>query len=369
MKILWIPHAPWEALDGQREAHIINELKLRHDIHVLTWSYNHKHSRSYFLHPAYYLRLLRVFTRKDGPVTLHHIPTLPHFVNFFARDKSHPFFLNAAVFRWFASRLHRRERYDAVICGTIHWMFGDLPEFPGARVYFDYLDAFHDWQVESIAKTTGSAMCVSHYLMRQARGFYDDTLYSPNGVYLDRLRNANGDQARKALGLEGKTVVSLIGLTCSNRYYFLDALKKLQAERADVVFLMVGAGAAKIGLENYARQIGLRFLSIGKVPSTEVAQYFAATDVGIYPGEKNAVYDGACPIKVLEYTAAGKPVVSSFTWELNHLNFPNVLLAEPETEDFLAKLRAAVNYRGAYPDMTPYSWQSISAELEGFLCR
>ena len=44
------------------------------------------------------------------------------------------------------------------------------------------------------------------------------------------------------------------------------------------------------------------------MPPSEVADFFAATDVGLYPGDKNAYFDAASPLKILEYTAAGKPV-------------------------------------------------------------
>jgi glycosyltransferase involved in cell wall biosynthesis len=365
-KILWIPHAPWERIDGQRECHLINELKSRHDIHVLTWSYNRLHKKSYFFHPRYYLDLFsRSSLAKDG-ITLHHIPTLPNLTNFFAVDKSYPFFINTWIFQKSLESLHREEKFDVVICGTIQWMFGELPSFPGAEVIFDYLDAFHEWQLERIAKKSNAVMCVSNYLLKQASPHYQRKLYSPNGVYLERFRETDDVNLRESLGLTGKKVISLIGLTCSSRFYFLDAIKELQEEFSDVVFLAVGSGAAKAPLEAHAKKIGLRYVGVSQVPSAQVARYFSITDIGIYPGEKNAVYDAACPIKVMEYSAAKKPVVSSVTWELNHLKFPNVFLTEPDADSFLAGLKSALAYRGEFPDMEPYSWQNISRELERF---
>ena len=48
-----------------------------------------------------------------------------------------------------------------------------------------------------------------------------------------------------------------------------------------------------------------------RVPNAVVADYFIASDVGIYPGDASPYFDAACPIKVLEYSAAGKPVVAT----------------------------------------------------------
>jgi glycosyltransferase involved in cell wall biosynthesis len=367
-KILWIPHAPWESLDGQREFHLIRALRDRHDIHVVTWNYNRGQGRAGLLSPAYLAGVARRSTREVNGITLHHIPSLPHLLNLFAADKSYPLRANERIFRASLRTLHAAHRFDIVICGTIQWMFGDLPELQGARVFFDYLDAFHDWQLDRIARYAPAATCVSHYLQRQIDPFCPETLYSPNGVNVERFAAAEGSGVRKRYQLEGRLVVSLIGLTCSERFYFVDALADLQRRRSEIFFLMVGGGAARLPLERACRRAGLEFLSVGPVPNTEVAEYFAATDVGLYPGERSAVYDGACPIKVLEYTAARKPVVSSFTWELAHLGFANVLLAEPQRDIFGAAVERALDYAGAFPDMSRYSWVRISEEFENFVC-
>ena len=110
----------------------------------------------------------------------------------------------------------------------------------------------------------------------------------------------------------------------------------------NLIFLLVGDGG-ELGeaMLRRAREHGLRVVATGPVPPSEVADYFAATDVGLYPGDQTAYFDAACPLKVLEYTAAGKPVVATDLAELRSWGFPNVLLAPPTAEAFAGEITPA----------------------------
>src|SRR5204862_3659669 len=99
-------------------------------------------------------------------------------------------------------------------------------------------------------------------------------------------------------------------------------------------------------------------------PHDEVAAYFKATDVGLYPGDANAYFDAACPIKVLEYSAAGRPVVATDLAELRRLALPNVLLAPPEPRAFGAAIVRALRDPVPLANVYPFDWEVLTTTFE-----
>src|SRR5258707_6590905 len=69
-------------------------------------------------------------------------------------------------------------------------------------------------------------------------------------------------------------------------------------------------------------------IATGNVAPAEIAEYCNAIDVGVLAQGKSAGTDFAFQIKVVEYSACRKCVVSTplFTWQ--QLAWPNILLAE-----------------------------------------
>src|SRR5437899_12882388 len=102
----------------------------------------------------------------------------------------------------------------------------------------------------------------------------------------------------------------------------------------------------------------------GAVPNAVVAKYFMASDVGIYPGDASPYFDAACPIKVLEYSAAGKPVVATDLTELRRLAFPNVYLSPPEPTAFADRIVRALRTRTAMPDLSAFDWDVLARRFE-----
>lgn len=364
-KILWILHHPWETIEGQREYFLIHLLKNKMDIHVVTWSHNKDQSKIRFLNPLYYLKTLRFKKELEGSITTHHIPVLPNVSNYIATNKLHSFFPNRVVYKSFLKYIMKKESFDYLICGTNHWLFGHLPKNISIPVIFDYLDSYPDVLLEKICKYSDGVFSVSNYLREQAEKFHKRVFYSPNGIQSERFVNLpSKENAKKQLNLEGQFVISLIGLTCSPNFYFIDAIKLFQKEHTNTVFLFVGGGKFGETIENYCVEKGVAFVHPGRVPHDEIQVYFSATDIGLYPGELTPVYDGACPLKVLEYSATHRPVVSSFSKELEKINLPNIHLANIEPVDFYHALKKAKDYDGPYSDLERFYWENIAETFQ-----
>src|SRR5262249_39348215 len=232
-----------------------------------------------------------------------------------------------ALFRRSVRRLHRQWQFDVVVSSGSHHLTGFPPHLRGVPVVFDYVDPSPPAIQRTYVRTADRVVTVSHVLKDQVmRTHGRPAAVVPNGLHLDRMRRANADRARSHWGLHGRRVVSLIGLTCSPRLYFLDALARLRLDFPDVVFVAAGTGTPADRIAARCCDLALPVVLTGWVNPAEVQDLFAATDVGLYPGDDTPYFDGACPLKVLEYTGAGKPVVANRVAELIRLGFLNLII-------------------------------------------
>ena len=363
MKILWAPHLPWARMTGQREWHFIRRLLARgHEIHVVTWEAIGA--------PSALLRSLRPETERDGALVIHRAPRVPNPIGRITRNYERGFLPNEWLFRRHIRTILAEQRFDLFAYGIGHKAVG-LPPFdvPLPRV-FDYLDlCVYPAVEEAYLRNSDLVLCTSGVLVDRVRGLGARPRYLPNGVDRQRIASGNSDVVRRKLDLVGKKVVSLIGLTFSRTGFFIDAIGEAARAVPDVAFLAVGAAGwlPHEGLGQFAarcRELGVPFVATGPVPHDEIADYFMATDVGLYPGDANPYFDAACPIKILEYSAAGKPVVATDLAELRRLAFPNVYLAPPTADAFAAAIVRALNERTAMPDLAAFEWDVLTSQFE-----
>lgn len=121
-----------------------------------------------------------------------------------------------------------------------------------------------------------------------------------------------GAAARRTLGLEGRFIVLHAGNMGVKQGLdvVLDAALRTR-DRADVVYLLVGDGAARPALEKRAAAMALpnlRFLPLQ--PDDAFRDLLAAADLTLVTQQK-VVADIVFPSKVLTLLAAAKPVVAS----------------------------------------------------------
>lgn len=372
MRILWLPHQDWRFIRrGQREYHLARELaKGSHEVHFLSWESRYGRRPT----PGLVLASLRGGTREDSGFRIHQARRLPNPFGQRLHDvTARGLKLNELLYQRAVRRVVAEERIDVVICGISHQAVGLPPDDLPVPLVFDYLDyKLERWPaVEAeYLRRADAVVCTSRVLTRRSTERHPRTYYLPNGVDLHAIARADGARVRRLHGLGAARVVSLIGVTAAQRLFYIDAIAAVAGRIADVAFLLVGDGG-RLGraMQLRANQLGLRTVLTGDVPASEVADYFAASDVGLYPGEQNAYYDAASPLKVLEYTAAGKPVVATDLAELRSWGFPNLHLAAPTTQAFAAEIERAL--RNGAPerpvDLSGFAWEVLGEQLGAIL--
>ncbi len=370
-KLLFIPHTAWEQCQAQRPWELVHGLLERFEIHVVTWASRPKecaNRRRYFLNPLNHVRALFPLrqARSENPF-VHRVPVPLPILQGMMKGYPRSGALLPAQFLFQRSirRLGKRIAFDAVVAACSHHLTGYPPHFPDLPVVFDYVDTSPPHVEAEFIRNASSIVTVSHVLKDRVESIYGrNAVVIPNGFHAQRVENADGDRARARWGLRGKTVISLIGLTCSDRLYFLDAVANIQKSRNDIVFVAAGAGSLVSRIATRCRELDLPCVLTGWVDPMDVPDLFAATDIGLYPGDDNPYFDGACPLKVLEYTGAKKPVVANQVAELKRLGFSNLVLRPATSKGFEDGIRAVLeNHVGHAPDISEYDWPKVTSRF------
>jgi len=184
------------------------------------------------------------------------------------------------------------------------------------------------------------------------------TYFSPHGVETSHFARAYHESLAQPRDLDGvaRPIVGFFGLI--EDWLDFDLLEYLARERPQYSFVMVGRVARDIS--RFARLKNVIFL--GKKSYEDIPSYLRAFDVCHIPFQLNDVILHSSPLKLKEYLAGGKPVVSVAIDEVkkldglvyvatDHASYLAAIdraLAEDSPQRALARVRAMENE----------SWQS-----------
>jgi glycosyltransferase involved in cell wall biosynthesis len=131
----------------------------------------------------------------------------------------------------------------------------------------------------------------------------------PNAIDPACHDGIDGAAAKRALGLEGKTVLGFSGFM--RDWHGLDQVVEALAKPdlpPKLHFLLLGDGPARAAMKERAAEFGVsdRISFAGIVPRAELARHVAAFDIALQP--KAVAY--ASPLKLFDYMAAGKAIVA-----------------------------------------------------------
>jgi phosphatidyl-myo-inositol dimannoside synthase len=216
---------------------------------------------------------------------------------------------------------------------------------------------------------------VSPSLVSKLRSFgYEATLVT-NGVDTDRFVPMDGGEMRRQLGIgEGEFVLGFEGSV--ERWYALDrviaALPELLGHRPDTRLLIVG-GSLFTGyldeLKRQARELGVldRVIFTGTVRYHDLPRYIAPMDLCLIPLSPPRWVDIALPNKFFEYSACGKPILSSPIPDVMAIGGPHLSIYRSEA-GFTERVKEAMdNPRTFRPDVGSFSWRRKAEEFEAIL--
>ena len=227
-----------------------------------------------------------------------------------------------------------------------------------------------------LLKAADGVLVVSEALRRHALASGADSArvwVVPNGVEQARFLTAPDRSVRRRLRLDGQVVVGFVGSL--KAWHGVGDLVHAVASLPDSTSLLViGDGPERAAIEAVIAQarIGDQVRLVGRVPHAQVPSYLAAIDIAAAPYTRQPVFYFS-PLKVVEYLAAGLPVVATAQGELPELIGPAGLVVEPGSIASLAAalerlvtdaaLRAAMS-RLAPTRVADRGWERVVARVE-----
>jgi len=260
-------------------------------------------------------------------------------------------------------------------------LFGTA-RIPGIRSAYDIVDWFPDNEVAAdrlaeihrdlrrAAADVDTVFAVSEPLCEKlAKDCGITALPLPNGADLSRLRSVDPVRVRAIrakLGLDNKFIFGYIG----NHGPFtgvdlvINAFLSVRDRLPDAALLIIGPSHYWQPLIDATRGRGV--ISTGSITPSEIAAYFNALDVGVLAQGLTPGTDFAFQIKVVEYSACRKVVVSTPLETWKRLRWPNVLLAEPNPTawgDALVQARSVAWQSDWDHFVEPYDWSILAARI------
>ena len=118
-------------------------------------------------------------------------------------------------------------------------------------------------------------------------------------------------------------------------------------EKNDLIFYIVGTGSDEPRIRHIIKQYNLKNVILtGQVPITRAYKYISNSQILLSPFPKSIALAIACPIKLLEYMAFGKPIVTDGVGEIPLMlkKEKAASVSNPDDEqDFIRKIEILVN--------------------------
>ncbi len=181
---------------------------------------------------------------------------------------------------------------------------------------------FIDWQERSLIKAAPVVTVASRVLETRAielRRKDSDVFYIPNGVSGEALAAAETLQRQSlaelkhSVGLpEAPTILYVGHFDPADDAMFFARCTASVAAHFGATIAIVGEGPELSRIRDFFRDHSqARVQFFGRLPRERYLRVVAAADIATFPYPDNAVYRAKCSARIIDFMAAGKPILSS----------------------------------------------------------
>jgi glycosyltransferase involved in cell wall biosynthesis len=191
----------------------------------------------------------------------------------------------------------------------------------------------------------------------------------PNGADLEHFARARIDDLPTPDDMAGipGPVIGYVGFI--HKWMNLEWIRSAAAQRSDWSFVLIGPVHTETGPLSHMENVHF----LGEKPYAELPGYLRCFSACIIPFHRNALTVSVNPIKLYEYLAAGRPVVSAHIPELEA--FADVVALVDSAEEFIQALQEQIG-KNSPDEMTArqarvqaHSWDQRFAAMEAVLER
>jgi glycosyltransferase involved in cell wall biosynthesis len=259
--------------------------------------------------------------------------------------------------------------------------FFELPSDNGLRKFYDVVDWYPEETsppqqlqtarklMERVRDQYDGAFVVSELLADKLKAEYElNSIFIPNGADLDALRQISPDKidaVRTRWGLKDKYVIGYAGNhgSFTGVDFVVEVFRRVVQRIPNAVLLIIGPA------DYWLNKIGDSAPGViftGAIPPSEMAAYYQALDLGVLAKEKTLGTEFMFPLKIVEYTACRKLVISTPLLTLQRLNWPNVWLRDLDVNTWADAICELKNQKWL-PEWdaltTAFDWKLLSHKM------
>jgi len=309
-------------------------------------------------------RFIRGATTTDGQITVLTLPQIPFRRFGFVRALNHTISRCALKLFMFRNAIQRPITWFVVphpghLCGTlgeklaVYYCIDDYAALPD-------VDATSVQQMDDdLTRRADLVFVASETLLERKTALNAATFHSPHGVDVEHFSAASRAELPIPLEIASltKPVVGFFGLI--ENWIDLNLVAHLALARPQYSFVMIGRVA--VPEQSLPRLANLHFL--GRRPYNSLPEYGRGFDCCLIPYKLTRQVLHANPLKLREYLAMGKPVLTVRTPEIGR--FADVVTIAHTPEEFLEKLdcilateNSAAECERRMARVAPMSWES-----------
>ncbi len=228
-------------------------------------------------------------------------------------------------------------------------------------------------------KLASKITIINSTLSQSLRIPYHRTKLIPNGVDTELFKYDPCGDLKAELGLDNAFVLGYVGVLREwvDLNSVFSVVRALNTAKKKVKVLVVGEEGGLIRNQAMAREQGVQdsIVFTGTVPYQLIPRYISCMDACLIPFKDNAVAQNSLPLKIFEYMACERPVISSKIPGIKSAFGDKVLYAD-DSEDLRDRilelfdneaLRKSLGKEGCKLVIQNYSWDTICSRLEEVL--
>ncbi len=223
--------------------------------------------------------------------------------------------LNSLIFGYLVAR-----KMNRLGIPTVFDICDDLPEWIGTSPRIPHL-------LRSSGKFIGEILLKKNIKLANKITYITKSLYDsyhfpqhksvlvPNGVDVELFCNQSTRKVRDQLKIGGEFVIGFVGALSGwvDLEPAFSAFKSLTKNNVSIKMFVVGDGEGFQSFKDLAEKYGIsdRVIFTGSVPYVQVPQYISCMDICLICRKPTQDSQNALPLKLFEYMACEKPIIST----------------------------------------------------------